>query len=72
MKIIITCSGGKDSVAALLWMRNNGYKNADIVFCDTNWESDNHCVYVICSACGHEFCVRCEVYVCPKCRTKVK
>ena len=26
MKLLITCSGGKDSVAALLWMRNNGYK----------------------------------------------
>lgn len=39
MKIIISCSGGKDSVAALLWMRNNGYKNFDIVFCDTGWES---------------------------------
>ncbi|HMM02010.1 MULTISPECIES: phosphoadenosine phosphosulfate reductase family protein [unclassified Dysgonomonas] len=40
MRIIITCSGGKDSVAALIWMRNHGYKNCDIVFCDTNWESD--------------------------------
>ena len=39
MKIIVTCSGGKDSVAALLWMRNNGYKNLDVVFCDTGWES---------------------------------
>lgn len=39
MKIIVTCSGGKDSVAALLWMRNNGYNNLDVVFCDTGWES---------------------------------
>lgn len=39
MKIIVTCSGGKDSVASLLWMRNNGYKNLDVVFCDTGWES---------------------------------
>lgn len=40
MKVIITCSGGKDSVAALIWMKNNGYKNCDIVFCDTNWEAE--------------------------------
>lgn len=40
MKIIVSCSGGKDSVASLLWMQNNGYKDFDIVFCDTNWESD--------------------------------
>lgn len=40
MRVIVTCSGGKDSVAALLWMQNNGYKNFEIVFCDTNWEAD--------------------------------
>ena len=40
MKVIITCSGGKDSVAALIWIKNNGYKNCDIVFCDTNWEAE--------------------------------
>jgi len=39
MRVIITCSGGKDSVAALLWMRNNGYRNFEVVFCDTGWES---------------------------------
>lgn len=39
MKIILSCSGGKDSVAALLWLRSNGYKNFEIVFCDTGWES---------------------------------
>lgn len=39
MKIIVTCSGGKDSVAAMLWMKNNGYKNFEVVFCDTGWES---------------------------------
>lgn len=39
MRVILTCSGGKDSVAALLWMRNNGYKKFDVVFCDTGWES---------------------------------
>ncbi|MFT3994765.1 MAG: phosphoadenosine phosphosulfate reductase family protein [Dysgonomonas sp.] len=40
MKVIITCSGGKDSVAGLIWMKNNGYNKSDIVFCDTKWESD--------------------------------
>lgn len=40
MRVIITCSGGKDSVAALIWMKNNGYNKADIVFCDTNWEAE--------------------------------
>lgn len=40
MKIIVTCSGGKDSVASLIWMQNNGYKNFEVVFCDTNWESE--------------------------------
>lgn len=39
MKVIVTCSGGKDSVAALLWMKNNGYKSFEVVFCDTAWES---------------------------------
>lgn len=39
MKVLITCSGGKDSVAALLWMKNNGYKEFEVVFCDTMWES---------------------------------
>lgn len=57
MKILITCSGGKDSVAALLWMRNNGYKNADIVFCDTNWESDLTYSYIkyLEEKTGHKF-----------------
>ena len=40
MKIIVTCSGGKDSVASLIWMQKNGYKNFEVVFCDTAWESD--------------------------------
>lgn len=40
MKIIATFSGGKDSLAAILWMRNNGYKTFTTVFCDTGWESD--------------------------------
>ncbi len=40
MKILVTCSGGKDSVASLIWMQNNGYKDFEVVFCDTNWESE--------------------------------
>lgn len=47
MKIIITCSGGKDSVAALIWMRKNGYNKAEIVFCDTKWESDITYAYLM-------------------------
>jgi len=39
MKTIVTFSGGKDSLAALLWIRNNFTKNFTTVFCDTGWES---------------------------------
>lgn len=39
MKIIVTFSGGKDSLAALLWVRNNLSQNFITVFCDTGWES---------------------------------
>lgn len=39
MKTIVTFSGGKDSLAALLWIKNNFTKNFDVVFCDTVWES---------------------------------
>lgn len=38
MKIIVTFSGGKDSLASLLWVRNNLTKNFITVFCDTGWE----------------------------------
>jgi 3'-phosphoadenosine 5'-phosphosulfate sulfotransferase (PAPS reductase)/FAD synthetase len=38
MKAIVTFSGGKDSLAALLWIRNNQTKNFTTVFCDTGWE----------------------------------
>ena len=38
MKIIVTFSGGKDSTAALLRIRNNFTKNFTTVFCDTGWE----------------------------------
>jgi 3'-phosphoadenosine 5'-phosphosulfate sulfotransferase (PAPS reductase)/FAD synthetase len=39
MKTICTFSGGKDSLAALLWIRNNFTKNFTTVFCDTGWEN---------------------------------
>lgn len=39
MKTIVTFSGGKDSLAALLWIQNNFTKNFITVFCDTGWES---------------------------------
>ena len=39
MKTIATFSGGKDSLAALLWIRNNFTKNFTTVFCDTGWEN---------------------------------
>ena len=38
MKTIVTFSGGKDSLAALLWARNNFTRNFTTVFCDTGWE----------------------------------
>lgn len=42
-KIIVAFSGGKDSLACLIWaMQNPEYKNAEIeaVFCDTGWEHE--------------------------------
>ena len=39
MRTIVTFSGGKDSLAALLWIRNNFTKNFTTVFCDTGWEN---------------------------------
>lgn len=38
MKVIVTFSGGKDSLASLLWVRNNLTKDFITVFCDTGWE----------------------------------
>ena len=38
MKIIVTFSGGKDSLASLLWTRENIAKDFTTVFCDTGWE----------------------------------
>lgn len=30
----------------------------------------NHCIYVVCKKCNHNYCVRCEVGRCPKCGMK--
>lgn len=38
MKVIVTFSGGKDSLAALLWVREHITRNFTTVFCDTGWE----------------------------------
>jgi len=43
MKILVAFSGGKDSLACLIWAVNNPeYKNIPIeaVYCDTGWEHD--------------------------------
>ena len=43
LKIIIQFSGGKDSLATLLWVINeSGFKKESmgVVFCDTVWEHD--------------------------------
>lgn len=39
-KLIVQFSGGKDSMASLLWVRNNLTKDFLTVFCDTGWESE--------------------------------
>lgn len=38
MRVIVTFSGGKDSLAALLWTREHITKDFTTVFCDTGWE----------------------------------
>lgn len=38
MKVIVTFSGGKDSLAALLWTREHITRNFTTVFCDGGWE----------------------------------
>ena len=40
MKTIVSFSGGKDSLAALLYVRNNITKKFTTVFCDTGWEAE--------------------------------
>lgn len=38
MKYIVTFSGGKDSLATIIWAKEN-LPDFDVVFCDTGWES---------------------------------
>ena len=40
MKVIVQFSGGKDSTACLLWVRNNITTDFLTVFCDTGFESE--------------------------------
>lgn len=43
IKILVAFSGGKDSLAALLWtIKESGFKkeNIEAVFCDTGWEHE--------------------------------
>lgn len=41
MKVIVQFSGGKDSLASLIWACEEfGYKNVTAVFCDTSWEHE--------------------------------
>jgi 3'-phosphoadenosine 5'-phosphosulfate sulfotransferase (PAPS reductase)/FAD synthetase len=41
MKHIIQFSGGKDSLATLLFVKNKyGLDKAEVIFCDTGWESE--------------------------------
>ena len=46
MKVIVTFSGGKDSLAALLWTRKHITKNFTTVFCDTGWEHPQTYEYI--------------------------
>jgi len=41
MKVLVSFSGGKDSLASLIWAVNEfGNKNVEAVFCDTKWEHE--------------------------------
>lgn len=46
MKVIVTFSGGKDSLAALLWVREHITRNFTTVFCDTGWEHPKTYEYI--------------------------
>lgn len=39
MKYIVTFSGGKDSLATIIWAKNN-LPDFEVVFCDTKWEHE--------------------------------
>ncbi len=46
-KYLITFSGGKDSLAIILWeMKNLKFDQWDVVFCDTGWESPETYAYI--------------------------
>lgn len=45
MKYIITFSGGKDSLATIIWAKNN-LPDFDVVFCDTGWESEKTYLHI--------------------------
>lgn len=50
MKVIVSFSGGKDSLAALLWAREHITNNFTTVFCDTGWEHPLTYEYIHCIA----------------------
>ncbi len=46
-KYLITFSGGKDSLAIILWaLKNLKFDEWDVVFCDTGWEADQTYAYI--------------------------
>lgn len=46
-RYLITFSGGKDSLAIILWaMKNLQFDQWDVVFCDTGWEADETYAYI--------------------------
>lgn len=45
MTHIITFSGGKDSLALLIWAKNN-LPDFEIVFCDTGWENEKTYIHI--------------------------
>lgn len=46
MKVIVTFSGGKDSLAALLWVREHITQNFTTVFCETGWDHPSTYDYI--------------------------
>lgn len=41
MKVVVAFSGGKDSLASLIWsIKEFGINNVETVFCDTGWEHE--------------------------------
>lgn len=47
MRTLISFSGGKDSMAALLWIMDNFTRKFTVVFCDTGWESPETYKYIL-------------------------